>query len=94
MHYKGDEVMQMGSATINVRIDADTKRAAEKVFSQMGLSPTQAIRLFYRQTVNSNALPFRPSLSSHVHDAIADLEAGRTEEVTLTQLKEELNAID
>ena len=84
----------MGSATINVRIDADTKRAAEAVFSQMGLSPTQSIRLFYRQTINSNALPFQPSLSSHVRNAVANLEAGRTEEVTLTQLKEELDAID
>ena len=84
----------MGSATINVRIDADTKHAEEAVFSQMGLSPTQAIRLFYKQTIKSNALPFQLSLSSHVRDAIADLEAGRTEEVTLAQLKEELDAID
>ena len=43
-----------------------------------------------RQMVNSNALPFRPSLSLRLREAYADAEAGRAEEATLAKLKEGL----
>ena len=43
---------------INVRIDADVKAGAEKVFSRLGLTPTTAINLFYNQVIRTNSIPF------------------------------------
>lgn len=43
---------------ISVRIDHATKVEAENVFSLMGLSATDAIRMFYRQVIIHHGLPF------------------------------------
>ena len=45
-------------ANINVRIDSETKKDAEKVFAKLGLTPTTAICLFYRQVIRTNSIPF------------------------------------
>jgi DNA-damage-inducible protein J len=46
------------TATIHARIDSKTKRKAEHVLTQLGLSPTEAIRLFYHQICLQKGLPF------------------------------------
>ena len=43
---------------INVRMDAQTKMQAEAVFSQLGVSPTDAVRMFYKQVIMRKGLPF------------------------------------
>lgn len=43
---------------ISVRVDSATKAAAEKVFDKLGLSATEAVRMFYRQVVMQRGLPF------------------------------------
>ena len=85
----------MATATINVRIDADLKREAEQIFSQLGLSTSQAIRLFYRQTVHEKGLPFQPvyNLPPETLEAMREAEEGRLTEVTLDELRAELHAI-
>lgn len=45
-------------ATISARIDPELKREAEKVFEALGLNPSQAITLFYRQVELTHGLPF------------------------------------
>ncbi len=50
--------MQVQTDQINVRIDAPTKVAAEAVFNQLGLSATDAVRMFYRQVAMQQGLPF------------------------------------
>ena len=46
------------TATIRARVEPDLKREAETVFSELGLSATQAIRLFYKQVTLQHGLPF------------------------------------
>lgn len=46
------------TATIRARVEPALKEEAETVFSQLGLSATQAIRLFYRQVTLQHGLPF------------------------------------
>lgn len=46
------------TATISARIDPDTKREAESVFHDLGLSASQAIALFYEQVRLQHGLPF------------------------------------
>lgn len=46
------------TATINARIEPETKASAERVLHKLGLSPTEAIRIFYRQITLRQGLPF------------------------------------
>ena len=47
------------TAVVHARVEPGTKRKAEGVLRELGLSPTQAIRLFYRQICLRNGLPFQ-----------------------------------
>ncbi len=46
------------SAIVHARIEPQTKKRAEGVLRKLGLSPTEAIRLFYRQIYLHGGLPF------------------------------------
>jgi DNA-damage-inducible protein J len=46
------------TAVIHARIEPQTKRKAERVLLRLGLSPTEAIRLFYHQICLRGGLPF------------------------------------
>ncbi len=48
----------MKTAIIHARIEPDIKRQAEGVLHKLGLSPTEAIRVFYRQITLRHGLPF------------------------------------
>jgi len=43
---------------LNVRMDPEVKASAEAVFRELGLTPTQAITLFYHQVSLQQGLPF------------------------------------
>jgi DNA-damage-inducible protein J len=43
---------------IHARIDPKLKRSAERIFSELGISTTEAIRLFLKQVKMHNGLPF------------------------------------
>lgn len=44
--------------TIHARIEPKTKKKAEKVLKRLGMSPTEAIRIFYNQISLCNGIPF------------------------------------
>jgi addiction module RelB/DinJ family antitoxin len=46
---------------VRYRLDRRLVRQAEKVCREIGVSPSQAVSMFFAQMVNSGALPFRPS---------------------------------
>ena len=46
------------SAFVHARIESGTKRRAEDVLRALGLSPTEAIRLFYHQICLRSGVPF------------------------------------
>ena len=45
-------------ANVNVRIDGNIKADAEAVFSDLGLTPSTAINLFYKQVIRTHSIPF------------------------------------
>jgi len=47
------------SAIVHARIEPQTKKKAEGVLKKLGMTPTEAIRLFYRQICLREGLPFR-----------------------------------
>lgn len=44
--------------TINIRISEETKKAAEALFEDFGLSMTSAINVFLKQVIRENRIPF------------------------------------
>jgi DNA-damage-inducible protein J len=46
------------TAQIRARVDPDLKTRAERILQMVGMTPTEAIRLFYRQVVMMKGLPF------------------------------------
>jgi len=48
----------MKTAVIHARIELQTKTEAETVLRQLGLTPTEAIRIFYAQILLRGGLPF------------------------------------
>lgn len=48
----------MATAVLQTRVDVDTKQEAESLFNSLGLDITTAIRLFLRQSINQQKIPF------------------------------------
>ena len=46
------------SATVRARVEPNLKAEVEKLFSQLGLSTTEAINIFYNQVRLRKGLPF------------------------------------
>ncbi len=49
-------------ATIQVRVDESIKNEAEKLLGAMGISLSEAVRIFMAQTIAERRLPFTPHL--------------------------------
>jgi len=48
----------MKTAVVHARIEPQTKQKAEGVLRKLGLTPTEAIRIFYKQISIRGGLPF------------------------------------
>ncbi|MCW5198349.1 type II toxin-antitoxin system RelB/DinJ family antitoxin [Desulfobulbus sp. F3] len=48
----------MKTAVVHARIEPETKEKAEHILRCLGISPTEAIRIFYNQICLGNGLPF------------------------------------
>ena len=53
-------------ATVHVRMDSKLKDSDESVFSQLGLSSSDAIKLFYKQVELNGGLPFEIKIPASV----------------------------
>jgi DNA-damage-inducible protein J len=46
------------TVNVNIRMDEETKKQAERLFADLGLNMTTAINVFVKQCLNNNGLPF------------------------------------
>jgi DNA-damage-inducible protein J len=46
------------TANLNIRIDPETKTGAEQLFSSFGITVTDAVNIFLRQSLMVGGLPF------------------------------------
>jgi len=77
--------------TIRARIEPELKSQAEALFSQLGLSATQAIRLFYKQATLQRGLPFAVRLpNAETREALR--QAREHEDLTECESLEDLKA--
>jgi DNA-damage-inducible protein J len=66
------------SATVRARLQPGIKKHAETIFHRLGLNPTQAITIFYRQVTLRNGLPFDVAIPNPVTErTFASTDAGR-----------------
>jgi len=66
------------TATVRARIKPDLKEKAEHVLRDLGLNPTQAITLFYRQVELRQGLPFDVVVpTEQTRQTFTDTDAGR-----------------
>ena len=54
-------------ATVQVRIDEDTRKKANELFERIGLDIPTAIRMFLKQSIASNGLPFQPMITKDIN---------------------------
>lgn len=50
------------SAVVRARMESNLKERAEAIFDELGINPTQAITIFYRQVELRGGLPFEVSV--------------------------------
>ncbi len=76
---------------IKLKIDPDIKSGADLVFKQLGITTTEAIRMFLQQSINSHGLPFRPHMPKVFNEdtlqAIHELDEGEGTKITFNNLK-------
>jgi len=48
----------MATTVLQTRVDVETKKEAEELFDSLGLDTTTAIRLFLKQSINQQRIPF------------------------------------
>jgi DNA-damage-inducible protein J len=66
------------TAVITARVDPDLKQRTEHVLRELGLTPTQAITLFYKQVNLHQGLPFPVNIpNAKTRQAIEDAQEGR-----------------
>lgn len=68
----------MKSAAVHSRINPEIKEQAEGILQRLGLSPTEAIRMFYTQIALRNGLPFDVAIPNDATvKALEDSRNGR-----------------
>ena len=68
------------TSAVYARIDNGLKEQAENILSQLGISPSSAIQMFYRQIVRIKELPLDLHLPQPVVTAIGDMSQGKIDE--------------
>lgn len=64
--------------TIRARVEPELKHDAEAVLRALGMTPTEAITMFYRQVTLHGGLPFDVRLpNAETRAAMRDAEKGR-----------------
>ena len=61
------------TSTVYARIDTEIKENAESILSQLGISPSSAIQMFYSQIVLKRGMPFELRLPSRKPTAIGGM---------------------
>lgn len=66
----------MANTSMNIRMDAEIKQQAERIFAEFGLNMTTAINIFLRQAIRENGIPFELKLNTPNAETIAAIKEG------------------
>jgi DNA-damage-inducible protein J len=65
------------TANLNIRIDPETKSGAERLFSSFGITVTDAVHIFLRQSLMVGGLPFEMKQPRFNRETEAALQEAR-----------------
>lgn len=88
------------TANINIRIDPETKAGAEQLFASFGITITDAINIFLRQSLMVGGLPFemkQPRFNALTETAMQearDIASGKVPAKSYTSARELLEDLD
>ncbi|MGD9569111.1 MAG: type II toxin-antitoxin system RelB/DinJ family antitoxin [Sedimentibacter sp.] len=68
--------MENKTSNLNIRMDAELKKQAEKLFSELGMNMSTAINVFLRQAVRQGSIPFEIKLYQPNVETIEALKEG------------------
>ncbi len=96
LYYKGDDVMAK-EATLQVRMDAELKEKVEALYKEMGTSFAEAVRIFAKQSIQENGMPFVITanhkntygrLAKYANPGFIEKEAGAMERAMINKHEE------
>lgn len=64
-------------ATLQVRMDADLKEQVELLYKKLGTSFAEAVRIFAKQSVQENAMPFTIHIPENKTDQRIGIAKGK-----------------
>ncbi|PCI23231.1 MAG: type II toxin-antitoxin system antitoxin, RelB/DinJ family [Piscirickettsiaceae bacterium] len=83
------------SAIARARMDDELKNEAESILNSVGITPSEAIRMLYKQIVNRHAFPLELRVPNQTTlDAFSEVDNDNGELETFTSFDELLNADD
>ncbi len=83
----------MSNVTVQSRVTPHLKAQAEVIFSNMGMSTADAIRIFLQQSVNEGGLPFQPHAkipNTETLAAFSETESGKAIQTSLDKLRQDM----
>lgn len=81
------------SSAISARIDPTLKQRAEEIFSELGLTASQAIALYYRQVTLHQGIPFAVSLPKQSEKAAVQANRIGTSAATTRAIDDPVSTI-
>jgi len=88
------------TANLNIRIDPETKSSAERLFSSFGITVTDAVNIFLRQSLLVGGLPFemkQPRFNQETETALREarnIASGRIAAKGYSSAKELFEELD
>lgn len=82
--------------TLNLRVDADLKHQAERIFAELGIPTSTAINMFLRTVVRYGGIPFDLRISPNEFEtlrAVDDVNHHRNLSKTYDSVKEAMDAL-
>lgn len=83
-------------AQINVRVEEELKEESSKILNELGMDITGAIKIFLKQVVLQEGIPFDVTLKKpEIIQALEDIENGKVKQFdNINSLMKELNNED
>lgn len=86
--------MTTKTALVRARIQPSIKKKAEMVLSKIGISPSEAINVFYRRIVSDKGIPFSLHVpNAKTRTAIRAMKRGEGARVSLNDFIKEMRKV-
>lgn len=88
----------MPTTTLNIRVEADLKKQADTLFSELGLTMSSAMNIFLKESVRYGGIPFALRIenpNARTKAAMSDIKKKRNlsdSHSTVESLMDDLNA--